>query len=81
MIPKLKKGKLSDLGWSAKLPANERLPALNKSVRKYGYASTIQSLNAIAVLNKRTNKEVAWVAKSDMEYLRMRRDGKIPRFR
>lgn len=69
-IGPLKKGKLE--GWHASEPKTSRLNSVDKAVRKFGALSTYRSLNALAVLGKNRQPEVASIAKEDRDYVRKR---------
>lgn len=69
-IGPLKKGKLE--GWHASETKASRLKSVDKAVRKFGALSTYRSLNALAVLGKNRQPEVASVAKEDRDYVRKR---------
>jgi hypothetical protein len=65
-IGALKKGDLTSMGYSHTKPTAERHAALEKAVAKYGRASTIRKLNAIAVYSKRTAPSRAKTYRTDM---------------
>jgi len=69
-IGPLKKGKLE--GWHASESKTSRLNSVDKAVRKFGALSTYRSLNALAVLGKNRQPEVASIAKEDRDYVRKR---------
>ena len=65
VIPKLHKGLLSDLGYSAKASKKSRYEALGKAVKAYGALSVSKKLNAVYVLNRNTNPKVAEIFHND----------------
>jgi hypothetical protein len=65
-IGPLKRDQLTSLGYSHTKPTAERHAALAKAVSKYGRASTIRKLNAIAVYSKRTAPSRAKTYRTDM---------------
>ena len=69
VIPNLRKGFLSDLGYSAKALAKSRHEALEKAVKAYGALSVSKKLNAVYVLNRNTNPKVAKVFHDDRMYV------------
>jgi hypothetical protein len=52
VIPKLKKGELSQFGYSTHSTEDERHKALLKAVEKLSYATVIRKLNAVRTLSK-----------------------------
>ena len=68
-IGPLSKGDLTTFGYSHTKPAAERHAALESAVKKYGRATTIRKLNAIAVYAKRTAPSRAATYKTDMHYV------------
>lgn len=68
-IGPLKKGDLTAFGYSHTKTATERHEALDKAVSKYGRASTIRKLNAIATYSKRTAPSRANTYRTDMHYV------------
>ena len=68
-IGPLKKGDLTAFGYSHTKSATERHEAIDKAVSKYGRASTIRKLNAIAVYSKRTAPSRSKTYKTDMHYV------------
>ena len=68
-IGPLKKGDLTAFGYSHTKPTAERHEAIDKAVSKYGRASTIRKLNAIAVYSKRTGPSRAKIYTTDMHYV------------
>jgi hypothetical protein len=68
-IGPLSRGDLVSLGYSHTKGTTARHQAVDKAVSKYGRASTIRKLNAIAVYSKRTAPSRAAVYKRDMRYV------------
>lgn len=68
-IGALKSGQLTSLGYSHTKPTAVRHAALVKAVSKYGRASTIRKLNAIATYSKRTGPSRAKTYRTDMHYV------------
>jgi hypothetical protein len=68
-IGPLKKGELTSLGYSHTKSTTARHEALKKAVSRYGRASTIRKLNAIAVYSKRTGPSRAKTYRTDMHYV------------
>ena len=68
-IGTLKKGDLTAFGYSHTKTADERHESLDKAVQKYGRASTIRKLNAIATYSKRTAPSRAKTYRTDMHYV------------
>jgi hypothetical protein len=68
-IGTLTRGQLTSLGYSHTKPTAERHAAIAKAVSKYGRASTIRKLNAIAVYSKRTAPSRAKTYRTDMHYV------------
>jgi hypothetical protein len=68
-IGPLKKGHLKNLGYDATAPAESRQQALKKAVKRYGRASTIRKLNAIATYTKRTAPTRSKTYKRDMHFV------------
>jgi hypothetical protein len=68
-IGPLKKGDLTAFGYSHTKPAEERHASLDKAVSRYGRASTIRKLNAIATYSKRTGPSRAKTYRTDMHYV------------
>lgn len=68
-IGPLKKGHLKNLGYDATESAGPRHEALKKAIKRYGRASTIRKLNAIATYTKRTNPSRSKTYKRDMRYV------------
>lgn len=68
-IGPVSRGDLISLGYSHTKPTETRHEAIDKAVKKYGRASTIRKLNAIATYSKRTAPTRALVYKRDMHYV------------
>lgn len=68
-IGPLKKGHLKNLGYDVTAPAESRHQALEKAVKRYGRASTIRKLNAIATYTKRTAPSRSQTYKRDMHFV------------
>ena len=68
-IGPLSRGDLTTLGYSHTKGTTVRHKAIDKAVSKYGRASTIRKLNAIAVYSKRTAPSRSAVYKRDMRYV------------
>ncbi len=68
-IGPLKKGHLKNLGYDATAAAGPRHEALKKAVKRYGRASTIRKLNAIATYTKRTAPSRSKTYKQDMRFV------------
>ena len=68
-IGPLSRGDLISLGYSHTEPTAERHAAVDKAVSRYGRASTIRKLNAIAVYSKRTAPSRAKTYRTDMHYV------------
>ena len=65
----LKKGGLSEYGYSVKLGRTERRKALEKARKKIEYATLIQKLNALAILFKNTKPQFSKRLRADISYL------------
>lgn len=70
VLPPLKRGELGKLGYKVLIAEGERRIALERAIEEYGYASLVRKLNALAVLNKNRNPEVARRVKRDMAFLK-----------
>lgn len=53
LIGPLRKGELTELGYSAAKKTRSRHASLKKAVSRYGRLSTYRKLNAVAVLTRR----------------------------
>jgi len=69
VIPKLRKGLLTQYGYHATDTVAKRHLALDKAVKAYGGASVIRKLNAIYVLNRNTNPSMAAKFKVDRNWV------------
>jgi hypothetical protein len=67
-IGKLKKGELTQFGYSVKSPVRTRHSAIKKAVKKYGKVTVQRKLNALAVYNKKKNPKMATEFKQDSLY-------------
>ncbi len=65
----VKRGTLGQFGYSSKLSAKERYQALKKAVKKLGSGTIIKKLNAIAILNKRTNPKISEIFRKDLAWI------------
>ena len=70
IIGPLKKGSLTDLGYSASDSSATRHASLSKAVGKYGRLSTYRKLNAVATLTKNTAPAKAAVFKADRDWVK-----------
>jgi len=70
IIGPLKKGSLTDLGYSAADSSATRHASLSKAVGKYGRLSTYRKLNAVATLTKNTAPAKAAVFKADRDWVK-----------
>lgn len=68
-IGPLSRGDLVSLGYSHTKGTTARHEAIDNAVSKYGRASTIRKLNAIAVYSKRTAPSRSAIYKRDMRYV------------
>lgn len=66
---KLRKGTLSQFGYSSMKSVAERHSALRKAVKRYSAGTIIKKLNAVRVLNRNTNPGKARKFTSDMHYV------------
>lgn len=67
-IGPLKKGLLKKVGYSATSSATRRRAAVKRAIKKYGRASTIRKLNAVAVLTRRRSPALSRAFKKDMKF-------------
>lgn len=70
VIPKLRKGDLSQFGYSSSASATSRHRSLAKAVKEYGALSVFRKLNAIMVLNKNRSPGLSSRFKSDRNWVR-----------
>jgi hypothetical protein len=68
-IGPLKKGSLASTGYHANDSTNKRHESLKKAVDRYGKASTIRKLNAVAVYTKRTVPSRSRRYKTDQKWV------------
>lgn len=68
-IGKLRKGDLSQFGYSPGKSTRSRHIALNAATRKYGALSVFRKLNALATYTKRTSPSTSRRALSDRSFL------------
>lgn len=68
-IGKLKQGDLTSVGYSVTAKTSTRRKAVDRAVKKYGKATTIRKLNAVAVYTRRTSPTKSKVFKADMKYV------------
>jgi len=76
VLPKLKKGSLTSLGYGIRESSATRHAALKKALKKYGYSSLIKKLNVLVVYNKNAHPDIAQTAHSDMMYV-AKLDGRV----
>ena len=69
LIPKLKKGTLTQFGYTTKKTDIQRHNALKKALKKLRYASVIHKLNAVKVLTKNTNPTASNTFDKDIKWL------------
>jgi hypothetical protein len=62
-------GSLIQQGYRVEEGQDRRRTALNKAVHHYGYAETVEKINALAVMNK-NHKENHRRLEDDLEYLK-----------
>ena len=68
-IGPLREGPLKAVGYDHTKSASQRHAALEKAVAKYGKASTLRKVNAIATYTKRTAPSRSRTYKTDVHYL------------
>lgn len=70
LFPKLRKGELSEFGYtlSDRLVGDRRHP-LKKAIKKYGALSIMRKLNAVSILLKNTSPTKSARAKSDSKWI------------
>jgi hypothetical protein len=69
ILPKLKKGSLTSLGYGIREKTAIRHAALKKALKKYGYSSLIKKLNILVVYNKNAHPDISSIAHSDMMFV------------
>lgn len=65
----LRKGTLGRYGYKTKFSASDRHAALRKAVAGESYATVVRKLNAVSILQKRTNPKVYNILRSDMAWV------------
>jgi hypothetical protein len=68
-IGKLKKGELTQFGYSVKSPERTRHSAIKKAVKKYGKVTVERKLNALAVYTKKRSPKMSDEFKKDSLYV------------
>jgi hypothetical protein len=68
LIGPLKEGLLKKVGYSVTDSTTRRHAAVKRAIKKYGKASTIRKLNAVAVYTRRRSPKKSQTFKSDMTY-------------
>ena len=74
-IGPLKKGLLKKVGYSASASATRRHAAVKRAVKKYGRASTIRKLNAVAVYTRKRAPKTSRKFKADMKFAQKLKGG------
>lgn len=70
LIPKLKKGELTEFGYSlSERLADDRRKGLKKAIKKYGALSVMRKLNAVSTLLKNTSPTKSIRAKADSKWI------------
>jgi hypothetical protein len=65
----LRKGTLGKHGYKTSFSANVRRAALRKAVKAESYAAVIRKLNAVSILQRRTNPKVYKIFRSDLSWV------------
>lgn len=65
----LRKGTLGRYGYKTSYNTMDRHVALRKAVEKESYSTVVKKLNAVAILQKRTNPKVHNILIRDMEWV------------
>lgn len=67
----LEKGEMSQFGYDdlKEKSANARRNAIKRAVKEDGYSTVIKRVNVLYILNKKQNKELAKIAKSDVDWM------------
>lgn len=65
----LRKGTLGKHGYKTSFTREERHTALRKAVKAESYAGVIRKLNAVSILQRRTNPKVYDILRSDMKWV------------
>jgi hypothetical protein len=71
----MKQGLLKKVGYSVTASKTRRHAAVKRAVKKYGKASTIRKLNAVAVYTRRTSPAKSRAFRSDMKFAQKMRGG------
>ena len=74
-IGPLKEGLLKKVGYSVSASKTRRHAAVKRAVKKYGKASTIRKLNAVAVYTRRRSPAKSRTFKSDMKFAQKMKGG------
>lgn len=74
-IGPLKKGLLKKVGYSVSASKTRRHAAVKRAVKKYGRASTIRKLNAVAVYTRKRSPATSRTFKSDMKFAQKMKGG------
>lgn len=67
-IGSLKEGSLEKVGYSASASKTRRRAAVKRAVKKFGRASTIRKLNAVAVYTRKRSPVLSRKFKTDMRF-------------
>lgn len=65
----LRKGTLSKHGYKTSYEAGARHEALRKAVKAETYAAVVRKLNAVSILQRRTNPKVYNILRGDMAWV------------
>lgn len=74
-IGSLKQGLLKKVGYSVSASKTRRHAAVKRAVKKYGRASTIRKLNAVAVYTRRRSPMTSRTFRSDMKFAQKMKGG------
>ena len=74
-IGPMKQGLLKKVGYSVTASKTRRHAAVKRAVKKYGKASTIRKLNAVAVYTRRTSPMKSRKFRSDMKFVQKMKGG------
>lgn len=66
---RLRKGTLGKYGYKTKFNTIDRHEALRKAVVGESYSTVVKKLNAVAILQRRTNPNVYNILRRDMEWV------------
>jgi len=69
LFPKLKKGLLTEYGYSSKDSLSIRHRALKRAMKAYGKGNLANKLNSVYILNRNTNPRIASIFKKDQEWV------------